>query len=72
MQINFKFPVPSYKHPMCANRRCTGHANMSTERGNDRLITEYNTKTCEPSKGHMMHWMPDSGKRGRETIMANV
>ena len=34
------------KLPRCANRRCMGHATMSTERGNDRLITaNYSART---------------------------
>ena len=45
-----------------------GNATMSTERGNDRLITEYKTETCSLSK---VHWHVcigcNSGKRGRET-----
>ena len=46
---------------------------MSTDCGNDRVITEYKTETCSLSK---VHWHVcircNSGKRGRETIMAKV
>ena len=33
------------KLPRFANRRCTGHATMSTEHGNDLLITANSART---------------------------